>query len=348
MLLPLNRPGPVTLTYRIYGLNLSSDSAIPGLRHEPDEPPRCDLCVELRAEPEWVRDALRLPSLVLQSIPACSETQDPAFLLTSFGEREFFQLAYSDGTRFVVNGAATRIWGAPGESQTMEDLSTYFLGPIMGFILRRRGVTALHASAVCVDGKAIVLTGAAGAGKSTSAAALALRGESVLCEDIAAIEEKDGDFAVEAGYPRVCLWPESVEMLRGRADALPQLSPNWEKCFLALDGFPASFETRKSPLGAIYILAPRETAANAPRLEDVGNREMLLELVQNTYMNWLLDRSQRAAEFTLLARLVSRIPIRRIVPHRHPSRIGALCELIVTDARRLLANEMSAAHTAGR
>jgi hypothetical protein len=304
--------------------------------------------VELCAETEWVRDALRLPSLILRSIAACPETQDPAFLLTSFGDGQFFQLAYSDGARFVVNGAATNIWGRAGESQTIADLATYFLGPVMGFILRRRGITALHASAFCIDGKAIVLTGEAGSGKSTTAAALALRGVPVLCEDIAAVAEKDEGFTVERGYPRICLWPESVEMLMGNRAALPPLSPNWEKCYLPLDGAKAKLQTQEQRLGAIYILAPRETAASAPRIDDVNSREVLLELVQNTYMNWILDRSQRAAEFELLAHLVSSIPVRRIVPHSDPTHIGELCDLITADARLILANRLSVVHAAGR
>ena len=338
----------MTLRYRIYGLNLSSDSLIPGLQEETNFSAATDVCVELCAEPDWVRDALQLPSSVLQYIAACPETKDPAFVLTSLGERQFFQLAYSDGTRFVANGEATKIWGTAGNSQTVDDLATYFLGPVMGFILRRRGIMALHASALCIDGKAIVLAGEAGSGKSTTAAALALRGASVLCEDIAAIEERDENFTVEAGHTRVCLWPESVEMLMGRPDALPLLAPNWEKCYLPLDGGRASLERQSQPLAAIYVLSPREAATDAPRIEEVSGHEVLLDLVQNTYMNWILDRSQRAAEFEVLARLVSRIPVRRVVPHRDPARIGALCDLILSDARRLLANQLAAVHAAGR
>jgi len=80
----------------------------------------------------------------------------------------------------------------------------------------------------------------------------------------------------------------------------------------------------------------------------VSNREVLLELLQNTYMNWILDRKQRAAEFELLSRLVSHIPVRRIVPHSDPSRIGALCELLVSNARSVLANKARMAVAAGQ
>ena len=337
----------MTFRYRIYGLDLFSDSPIPGLYEEREGSSCAGLSVELSGEPQWVRDGLRLPSVILQSLPAISETQDPAFILTSFGEGRFFQLAYSDGACFFVNDAATRIWGTAGESLTMEDLSTYFLGPIMGFILRKRGTTALHASAVCIDEKAVVLTGEAGAGKSTTAAALALHGAPVLCEDIAAVEENGANFNIELGYPRVCLWPSAVEMLMGTADALPRLTPNWDKCYLPLQGATARFDERKRLLGAVYILAARETSAGAPRMEDVSNREVLLDLVQNTYMNWLLDRRQRAAEFELLAQIVSRVPVRRIVPHRDPARLDALCDLIVADARRVMANPLSIAHSVG-
>jgi hypothetical protein len=335
-------------SYRTYGLNLSSDSPIPGLKEEFSDARDTDVCVELRDEPQWVRDSLRLPSSIRQSIPASPETQDPAVVLTSLGAGEFFVLAYSDGTRFVVNGEATRIWGSAGHSQTMEDLATYFLGPVLGFILRRRGVTALHASAFCLDGYAVALAGEAGAGKSTTAAALALRGLPVLCEDIAAMEESDEGFAIQPGYPRVCVWPDSVGMLMGHPETLPRLTVNWEKCYLPLDGGRAKLDTEKRPLGAIYVLAARESAANAPRLEDASNRELLVDLVQNTYMNWLLDRAQRAAEFELLAQLISRVPVRRVVPHRDSARLGALCDLIVADARNILTNQMAAAQSAGR
>jgi hypothetical protein len=337
----------VTLSYRTYGLNLSSSIPIPGLKKSTSPVCNFDVHVCFGDQPAWVRDALKLPSTVLYNLSACEETQDPAFVLTSYGQGQFFQLYYSDGSRFVLNAAATDIWGAPGESQTLEDLSTYFLGPVMGYVLRRRGITALHASAFSLDDKAIVLAGAAGAGKSTSAAALALRGFPVLCEDIAAVEENHHRFSVQPGYPRVCLWPESVSMLTGDAQSLPLITPNWEKRYLPLDGVNAAHDAQPRPLGVIYFLAPRETHS-APRVEEVRSREVLLELVQNTYMNWLLDRRQRAEEFELLSRLVSHVPVRRVVPHREPARIDILCDLILSDAARLLAHRVGAAASTSR
>ena len=293
--------------------------------------------MELNTEPDWVTDGMRLPSSVRHSSPAIPDTVDPEFCLTARGADQFFELAYSEGARFVVDAAAKRIWGTWLPPLTLEDLSTYLLGPVMGFILRQRNIMSLHASTVCIGGQAVVLCGESEAGKSTTAAALALRGIPVLAEDVSPLKEEAGTFYVEPGYPRICLWPSAVETLFGSTDALPLLTPTWDKRFLALDGVQAKFESQRKPLGAVYLLAPRAEEADAPRIETLGKREALLQLVQNTYMNWLLDRKQRAAEFDELGRLVTQVPMRRIVPHLDPGRIGALCELIVADAERLFA-----------
>jgi len=257
-------------------------------------------------------------------------------------------LAYGNEARFLVDGAAERIWGTCPPPLTNEDMATYLLGPVMGFVLRRRSILALHASAVRIGGQAVALCGESQSGKSTTAAALALQGIPVLCEDITPLIEEHGSFQAEPGYPRVCLWPDAVEKLFGRQDALPRLTPSWDKYFLPLDGDNARFEEQRQVLGAVYLFAPRVAEADAPRIETMSAREALLGLVQNTYMNWLLDRSQRAGEFEALSKLVKQVPVRRIIPHVDPGRIGALCELIVADAERLSAGCESAASVSAR
>jgi hypothetical protein len=333
--------------YRAYGLSISSNTPIPGLLPNPARSEHEDVKLEIGAQPEWVGRALRLPSFCYHQLPAEPLTEDPAFIVNVLGAMEFFELTYTDGTHFVVDAAGTKVWGTWVPPFVFEDLVTYLLGPVMGFVLRRRGVSPLHASAVSIGGHAIVLTGAAQAGKSTTAAAMALRGVPVLCEDVAALKESTTGYSVEPGYPRVCVWPDAVQKLLGQEDALPRLTPNWEKRFLALDGVQGKFEAERLPLGAVYVLSPRTPQSDAPRVEELGPREALLELVQNTYMNWLLDRKQRAEEFDLLARLVARVPMRRLVPHQDPARLGAMCELLLGDASRLCAEGRTAAEVPG-
>jgi hypothetical protein len=287
-------------------------------------------------EPAWVLKLLALPARILSHRSEPAGSADPSFVLSERGEAEGYELSYSDGTRFVVDGAAAQIWGTYQAPLTAEDMATYFLGPVLGFVLRRRNTLCLHASGVEIQGHAVCFCGDAGYGKSTTAAALALRGVPVLAEDVVALEESGGGFGAVPGYPRVCLWPESVRMLLGRDDALPQLTPVWEKRFLELDGRGAKFAAAKLPLGLIYLFAPRSDDQSAPRVEKISPRGALLELVQNTYMNWVLDREQRAAEFDTLWRLVQKVVVRRITPHAKPEKLAALCDLILRDTAAVL------------
>lgn len=318
--------------YTAYGLFLRSDVAIPGLqpgRSISTFPP-----VEFitQSKPNWALEAEQLVSRVIHALPAEPECGDPTFVVRQFADAQYFQLAYGDGTEFLMDGCGNRVWGTFVAPLTIEDLTTYFLGPVLGFVLRRRGVTPLHASAVAMGDFAVAISGAAGAGKSTTAAALALRGAPVLCEDITALEESPEGFSVRPGYPRVCLWPDAAGKLFGETSALPNLTPTWDKKFLALDGGRAHFEKRTLPLQAVYLLGHRVCEESAPRLEEISVREALLELVQNTYMNALLSRQQRAAEFEFLSRLVACVPCKRVIPHQDHGRIAALCQLLEEDA----------------
>ena len=321
-------------SYQVYGIGIHSETSISGLEPLPNGPSEPDVQFETGPLPEWAEAGLRPSGHVLVHRPGEPGTADPTFVLIEHGNGECFELSYADGTLFVVNENADRVWGTVRPPLTDDDLATYFLGPIMGFVLRRRHVTCLHASGVELRGQAVLFCGDAGYGKSTTAGALALRGVPVLAEDIIPLELTKEEFKVIPGYPRVCLWPEAVETLAGGAEALPKLTPAWEKRFLPLDGVRGKFAADPCPLGLIYLFGER-SASDAPRIEEIPPREALLELVQKTYMNWLLDRGRRAKEFDELWRIVSKVPVRRIVAHEDAAQIGALCDLILADVAKV-------------
>jgi hypothetical protein len=252
---------------------------------------------------------------------------------------EYFGFFYSDGARFAVDREGREVWADWPENYTLADACTYLMGPIIAFVLRLRGITCLHASAVVVDGRAIALFGLAGAGKSTTAAAFALSGIAVLSDDVAVLAERGNHFFIQPGYPRVNLWPDSVRTLFGSEDALPRITPNWDKRYLALDQDGRPFESLPSPLGAIYILGEREEDLTGPLVEAVVGCEAFTSLVANTYVNYLLDTSMRAREFEILGRVLAGVPIRRVRPTVDPTKIFALRDAIVADAKQLAVRE---------
>lgn len=323
----------VSYSYRAYGLGVVSSHAIPGLGPARTGIGAPDVEFQQCGEPQsWVDSFLPLPNQTVSHKDEPHGSPDPSFRLIMYGQGSGYELNYSDGTRFLVDARGERVWGTYRPPLTTEDLATYFLGPVMGFLLRRRQVMSLHASAVDIGGRAVCFCGDAGSGKSTTAAAFALRGRPVLAEDIVPLREAGGQVFAVPGYPRVCVWPESAHLLLGSEDALPALTPVWEKRYLDLDGRRARFAAAELPLAVLYLLGERRSESGAPRIEAVTAAAALLYLVQNTYMNWVLDKQQRAAEFDALSRLVRTVAVRRIVPHADPAKLGELCKIIEDDA----------------
>jgi len=202
-------------------------------------------------------------------------------------------------------------------------------------VLRLRGVICLHASAVAIGEQAIAILGPAGSGKSTTAAAFALQGYPVLSDDVVPLIEQSGRFLAQPGYPRLNLWPESVSALYGSPDALPLMTPNWSKRYVALDENGHRFQSEPLPLAAIYILGERGIEPACPIAEAVSPQVALMALVSNTYQNYLLDEVMRAREFDFLDRLVGSVPVRMVRPHADPACLTRPCEVIVEDLHTL-------------
>jgi hypothetical protein len=243
------------------------------------------------------------------------------------------RVTYADGAQFVIDGTASRIFGASTDALTLEDLIVYLQGPILGLTLRLRGVTCLHASAATDDGRAFAVIGSAGMGKSTTAAALAQMGVEVLTDDVLALSDRGETFDVQPGLPRVLLWPESVRALFGDSEALPRLVGTWDKRYLDLNRPGFRFGQRPAPLAAIYVLGERLPAGSDPMLSELSGTSALMWMLANTYANDLLDARLRARELEVLGRLVSRVPIRLL---RAPNDRGALsqvCRTILADFR---------------
>lgn len=320
--------------YRIYGLDLCANRSVPGLVALPDNQVS-EVEVWLGSTPPWMGE-IREPEKECWYAGADQEKHgEPILTIWKLAGGDYFRIRFIDGTEFVVDRQGSRIWATWPDPLTLEDTATYLLGPVLGFVLRLRGITCLHAGAIAFGGHAIALAGQAGAGKSTTTAAFAKLGCAVLADDIVALSDNGESFLVQPGYPRVCLWPESVNTLYSFADALPRLTPSWDKRYLDLTGTGHQFQQQPLPLAAVYILGERSPEPGAPFVSAMPVHPGLIALVANTYANRLLDRTMRAQEFALLSRLVTRVPLRRVTPHADPAYLLKLCDVILEDFQTL-------------
>jgi hypothetical protein len=302
-------------TYRAFGLAIQSDAPLLGLAPDTGDAP--DLLVHMGRLPPHVELG---PGQIQEVWRSEVPEDDPTDAVTLYSAQQgaWLLLVYADGMRFALSRTGTEIWAAWPAHSTPEQAGTYLLGPVLGLALRQRGVTCLHASVVVTGSHAIALTGPAGSGKSTTAAAYALHGGRVIADDIGVLHETGDSWTVQPTISGVRLWEDSVEMLFGRPDALPFLAQGWEKRLLDLRHSAGGFRADDAvPLGAVYVLGdpgPNDRIV-ASR---VRGRDALMVLVSNTYANVLLDPVARRDEFTALTALAARVPIWRVgVPEGH-------------------------------
>lgn len=292
---------------RLYGLSLAADSPIPGLCGcvEVETP---NLQIRLLPGNTWLPDADEIPYQVCYVSPHQGLGGRPGVIVHRLADGAWYRLIYSDYTEFLVDRSGKRISSTWTQPFTLDDTATYLLGPVIGFALRLRGTASLHASAVVVDDHAIAFLGDAGAGKSTTAALVVRAGHAALSDDITALDDCGEQFYVQPGYPRLRLWPDSVQSLYGSTEALPRITSTWDKRHLDLTEHFCDQPTR---LSCIYAL---DNTGDAPlQLVEVPPHVALMTLVTNSTVNYLLDRSMRAHEFDVLSRVVAHVPVKRLM-----------------------------------
>ena len=321
--------------FSMYGLRVQANEPIPGPASI-EAGSVADLEIVLGFLPDWLTTAIGAETSAPWYVTEKREDCSPCLRVWRLGGGDFYRLLYADDTEFVVDSRGTRVWCRwPPESLTLADTAIYLLGPVMGFVLLLRGVKCLHASAIALGDQAVAIVGPRGAGKSTTAAAFAQLGYAVLSDDVVALDESNGRFLVQPSYPRIRLWPESADLLYGIEDALPRLTPTWDKRYMDLNDNGYRFQASPLPLAAIYVLGKRSIESSAPRIESVCGSDAMVSLTGNTYVNYLMDKTARGREFEMLTRIIGSIPIRRVIPHAVHSRLSQLCNTIIEDLETL-------------
>lgn len=312
---------------RLCGLNVQSNHPIPGLEACASEAP-VDLEVCLAQGHPWT--PADDGGVNEGKFMRWDERGEPLLKVTRSDDGRYFHFSYSDGTDFTIDSAGRKIWGSWKAPYSLEDATTYLLGPVMGFTLRRRGRISMHASAFATVDGAVAISGAAGAGKSTTATAFARRGFPVLTDDMVPLSEEQGQFFALPTYPRMRLWSDSVETFYGSGEALPPLTPNWDKKALDLKVQGYHFESSPLPILAIYFL-DYKPESRPTVVEGLHGQQALMALVNNTYVNYLLDAEMRAVEFELLGRMWERLPLRCLRLAEPRPRPDEVCALILDD-----------------
>jgi hypothetical protein len=197
----------------------------------------------------------------------------------------------------------------------------------MAFNLRLRGLICLHASAIVINGGAVLFVGASGKGKSTLAALFGSHGHPVLTDDIAALRRDEGGIWVQPGYPALRLHPESLRAFGADRKVSP-IAPDWDKFLLYVDADGLQFAQQPTPLARIYLLAER---GEQPSLEPIPTLPAIPLLMENNYLAPVSQLHDYQRDFAVLAAAAASVPVRALVVPDGIDKLPSLYDIVISD-----------------
>ena len=249
------------VTYRVFGLTVVSEFRLPEL---PLAHGNADVCVRYGKVP------LNLDNPLFRQ-ENCQ-----------VGSSQLLFNVPAAGRFYVENGEAITI--EPVASADERTVRLFLLGTAFGALLMQRGILPIHGSAIALDGRGIIFTGASGVGKSSLLAAFRQQGAQFLTDDVAAISiDADGSPWLNPAYPQQKLWRDSAEAMGLSLDGHARVLPEMDKYALPS---AAGFSSTAVPLVAVCELQPTPRAVVCVHPLDKG--DTLSMLILNTYRPWLV------------------------------------------------------------
>lgn len=229
-------------------------------------------------------------------------------------DRRIARLDITGVARFVIEDGA-RITAEPAPGTGQQELRVYLYGVVTALLLGQRGQFALHASTAQVGAVGLAVTGASGAGKSTTVLGLRRLGHRLVTDDISPVHlpAATGGSPKPAQSPLVLpfgrsihVWPQTVAALGLDTTGGRPVQPGTAKLALAAPvGEPV-------PLGAVAELS-RSRDATGVALVELTGVDALDVLLRNAYRYPLLRRLWPQELFGWATALSRLVPVRRIV-----------------------------------
>lgn len=235
-------------------------------------------------------------------------------------EVAFLRAADGDVTVIDAEGQTAR-WG-----ERDEPLVALFDAIVAGVIaaLSRLGILAIHAGVVADNGRAILVAGRSGRGKTTVVLGLLRRGLDLLSDELALVAQDDRTILA---YPRgLHIRPTALELfpeLGFLAEIEPYQLGGGSEWAVGPTALRQAFETRvtdSAQLSAIVLLDGDPVADATPELDPVRPAIATMELVRGTpAAAWEFDQV-----LARLSRVVGEVPCARIQSARLEDTVDAV------------------------
>lgn len=229
-------------------------------------------------------------------------------------------VSWSDLFDFIVSNDGSRIDVHAETRWHHEPVYTYLLSQVVSVALLNKGVESYHGSAVAHAGRATVLLGNCGHGKSTLTAALVREGAKLITDDLVVLKQNAGKYFVSPGAFRLKLDRATADTLGVDWPSVPMNDGSGKHVFQVDDAQCAGFEV---PLAQIIVLQPNGEV-DEPLFEPLPLSEATRELLVATF-NPLQADPPRLQRLLLQARTIAiAVPVLRLHAPRSLERITEL------------------------
>ncbi len=235
-----------------------------------------------------------------------------------------------DSLRFAVEGVGGwQVEGGrtirlhPGMAAQPPELRLYTLGSAWAALGYMRGAAMWHASAVMLGGRAVLLCGESGEGKSTLAAALVARGAALVSDDLARVEA-GGIARIHPSATRIKLWSEAIAHL------------GWEDRKVQRDWYRENKFHCEAPT-AVADSAPVDLVAivsleegDAVDLQSLDGAEALETVLRQTMFRpeMIEALGTWGKQGAMAAYIVAQCPVYRLTRPRDMMQLDAACEAV--------------------
>jgi hypothetical protein len=217
----------------------------------------------------------------------------------------------------------------PAQEADERSIRLFILGRGMSILLQQRGLIVLHGSAVAVGDGAVIFVGDCGAGKSTTAAALCLRGHRLLTDDISAID-------VTSDPARPTLWsgaldlrlcPDAAVAIGERPAEMPLVRAGEDKVLHRMvDDTAGAATPGHYQLRRVYVLED----GPALRIEPLRPSAAVVALLRNSFAYRILQHTEMAEGY--FARCLPIAPlVRRLARPRNLAALPQLAAFVEGD-----------------
>ncbi len=199
----------------------------------------------------------------------------------------------------------------------------FLVDQVMPRLLSESDQLVLHAGAVCIENKVLLILGRSGSGKSTLVSSFQQSGYILMGDDAVIVSNGNGLPIAKAIYPSLRLFPDSIEALFPEPRALQAMAHYSSKQRIDVTGEQIA---GPMPVQAIFVLGSDEPIA----IRRLSTPTACMAIVENSFALDPTDPDRARFRLDRASALAMQVPVFEIAYPRDYDRLPEVRQAVLT------------------